>query len=163
MAVEKGRSRRTSWADLAQRRVEIGRQGKLVKCCYLASDSVSTNPFFKNVFIWLRQVLQHFIASQRMSLGMWDLSSKTRHRTCIPLFSRWILNHWTPGKSHKRDSCRACCLEVGLWTKCSEGSLRTLMSLAKRALDVSLSLAEWPQMDSSPVWGLAFPIRKMCL
>ena len=95
-----------------------------------------------------------------MSLGLSDLSSKTRDRTCIPLFARRILNHWTPGKSHKHDSCRACCLEVGLWTKCSEGSLRTLVSLAKRALDFSLSLAEWPQMDSSPFGALLFQSGK---
>ena len=142
VAVEKGRSRRTSWADLAQRRVEIGHQGKLVKCCYMASDYVSTNPFFKNVFIWLRQVLVAAFHCFTKAVPWHVGSSKTRDRTCIPLFARWILNHWTPGKSHKRGSCRACCLEVGLWTKCLEGSLRTLMSLAKRALDVSLSLAE---------------------
>ena len=26
--------------------------------------------------------------------GMWDLSSLTRDRTCIPCIARWILNHW---------------------------------------------------------------------
>ena len=27
--------------------------------------------------------------------GMWDLSSPTRDRTCVPCVGRWILYHWT--------------------------------------------------------------------
>ena len=31
--------------------------------------------------------------------GMWDLSSPTRGRTCIPSIARWILNHWATRES----------------------------------------------------------------
>ena len=27
--------------------------------------------------------------------GVWDLSFQTRHPTCVPCISRWILNPWT--------------------------------------------------------------------
>ena len=27
--------------------------------------------------------------------SIWDLSSPTRGRTCVPCIGRWILNHWT--------------------------------------------------------------------
>ena len=30
-----------------------------------------------------------------MPLNMWDLSSLTRDRTCIPYIGRWVLNPWT--------------------------------------------------------------------
>ena len=30
-----------------------------------------------------------------MPRGIWDLSSLTRDRTCIPCLGRWIHNHWT--------------------------------------------------------------------
>ena len=36
-----------------------------------------------------------FLAALGLSCGMWDLSSLTRDRTCVPYIGRRILNHWT--------------------------------------------------------------------
>ena len=34
-------------------------------------------------------------ARAQLLCGMWNLSSQTRDRTCVPCIARWILNHWT--------------------------------------------------------------------
>ena len=39
-----------------------------------------------------------FLAVLGLHGGMWDLSSWTRIRICIPCIGRWIFNHWTTSK-----------------------------------------------------------------
>ena len=48
--------------------------------------------------------------------SMWDLSSWTRDRTCVPCSGRWRLNHWTTrevlGSASLWRSCATRCFHV---------------------------------------------------
>lgn len=95
---------------------------------------------------------------------MWDLGSRPG-QTCIPSFARQILNHWTPGSP--TNMILAEPVPGGrTMDKVLRWFFETLLSLAKRALDFSLSpLAQTaPRWIQVLCWGLAFPlIRKICL
>ena len=65
----------------------------VVVCRLLSSCGVHGSEFAASV-VAVRG-LSSCGAQAHFPLGMWDLSSPTRDRTCVPCIGRRILNHWT--------------------------------------------------------------------